>query len=95
MPPELQQILNSQQQALQQAQFKMYLLGYSTYAAIIICAIFAALIFWKLCQIQKQLSARNPVGQLDLGQPVPPRAEPRSLSTSRTVQDDSRYMPKQ
>ncbi len=87
-------MINAQQQALQQAQIKMYLLGYTTYAAIIICAIFAVLIFWKLCQIQKQLTAHNSVGQSNpFVQPTTPRTEASLLSGSQMVQDDSRYMP--
>jgi len=90
MTPELQQILDSQQEALRQAQFKMNFLAYSTYAAIIICAVFSVLIFWKLCQIQKQLrlpatrekTALSPSAVIPIDSPIPPR------------QDDSKYMPK-
>jgi hypothetical protein len=95
MPPELQQMINAQQQAVQQAEFKMYFLGYTTYAAIIICAVFTVLIFWKLCQIQRHLAAGPTVGQPSrFTPPATPPAEVRVPSGPRMAQDDSRYMPK-
>jgi hypothetical protein len=95
MAAELQQLIEAQQRAVQEAQFKMYFLAYTTYADILVCAVFAVLIFWKLCQIQKQLSTRSPVGQSNnLVQPTTPRTEAGPVSASRAVLDDSRYMPK-
>jgi len=47
-PNDLQNLINEQQQALHQAEFQMDFLGFATHAAIIICAIFSVLIFWKL-----------------------------------------------
>ena len=100
MTPELQKMMNAQLDASQQvadvaAYFKF--LAYSSYAALIICAIFSVLIFWKLCQIQKQLFANsqswrskpsspaNPFGN----EPTPPPG------TESQIHNDSRFMPKQ
>ena len=57
-PNDMQNLINAQRQA----EFQMYFLAYSTYAAIIICAIFSILIFWRLRDIADELrkSPGNP-----------------------------------
>jgi hypothetical protein len=96
MTPELQNLLVQAQQNAAGAQRHAQFVGYSTYVAIIVCVIFAVLIFWKLCQIQKQLITNShtqqwkPSAQAGLVNPeptMPPTAQSR-------IQDDSRYMPK-
>ena len=85
----MQNLLNAQQQALHQAEFQMYFLGYSTYAAIIICAIFSILIFRKLRDIAHELRKFRIAFEMaddrktQSAAPAPPRAD-----------DDSRYLPK-
>jgi hypothetical protein len=57
-PNDMQNVLNMQQQAADVAiHFKF--LVYSTHAAIIVCAIFSILIFWKLCQIKTLCNRRH------------------------------------
>jgi hypothetical protein len=96
MPPDLQKLMESQTQAYQQASdvsvhFK--LLIYSSYAALLICAIFSILIFWKLCQIQKQLAAKpsnfnqHPVTGDYAATPTPP-------DFTASESDDDRFRPK-
>lgn len=74
----------------------MEFVGYSTYASLVICAVFSILIFWKLCQIQKQLPGRPQ-------SPYSPKSPPEKLAahdlrpppaTPQIGQDDSRYLPK-
>jgi hypothetical protein len=91
---DMQNIQSVQQQAYDVAvHFK--LLAYSTYAAIILCAIFSVLIFWKLCQIQKLLAANSPGEQanpfLPSASSIAPATPP---SYSPPPPDDSRYLPK-
>ena len=88
-PNDMQNMLNAQQQAIHQAEFQMYFIGYTTYAAIIICAIFSILIFWKLRGIAAEfLKFRITYEMVEdrkarAAKPTPPRAD-----------DESRYMPK-
>lgn len=92
MTPELQNLMAQAEAAQRHAQF----LGYSTYAAIIVCAIFSVLIFWKLCQIQKQLLNISPTQRSVSSSPA------KTVTTEATsppnpqspAQNDSRYMPK-
>jgi hypothetical protein len=74
----------------------MRFLGYSTYVAIVVCAIFSVLIFWKLCQIQKQLSADSQSWRSTPSSPANPFGkEPTPLAgTASQIPDDSRFMPK-
>ena len=98
MTPEMQQLLQQAQQNLevtmQAAQRQAQIVFYTTWFSIMICAVFAVLIFWKLCQIHKQLLFESAMRQ-----PIPP--EPASLesvspSNPRPMShDESRYMPKQ
>ena len=100
MTPEFQNLINQSQQNLAAAQFKMYLLVYSTYAAILICAIFSILIFWKLCQIHKHLTATDqpqnpfrpagPIADLAAGSAANQAAHTEPPPDS----EDKRYMPK-
>jgi len=92
MTPELQNLMAQAEAAQRQMRF----LAYSTYVSIVVCAIFSVLIFWKLCQLQKQLLANfqswrstqlspaNPFGNEPT--PQPGRGSP--------IPDDSRFMPK-
>jgi hypothetical protein len=88
-PNDMQNLLNAQQQALHQAEFQMYFLGYSTYAAIIICAVFSILIFLRLRNIADELRMFRIAFEMaedrktQSAAPAPPRAD-----------DDSRYLPK-
>ena len=78
------------------AQRQMRFLGYSTYVAIIVCAIFAVLIFWKLCQIQKQLLVNSQSWRSTPSSPATPfgnEATPPT-GTRSPMDDDSRFMPK-
>ena len=88
-PNDIQNLLNAQQQAMQRAEFQMYFFGYTTYAAIIVCAIFSVLIFWKLraiadeflkFRITYEMAEERKARAL---KPTPPRAD-----------DDSRFLPK-
>jgi hypothetical protein len=93
MTPELQRLIDQADAAQRKAEF----LGYSTYLAIIICGVFSVLIFWKLCQIQKQLMA-NVQAQLSMSS-SPARSSISSApvvanNPKLPVQDDSRYRPK-
>jgi len=90
---DIQNILNAQQQAYQQAadvgaHFKFLI--YSSYAALMVCAIFLILIFWKLCQIQKQLAANA------TSQTMPPSSQEPDFAAAPAppADDDSRYAPK-
>jgi hypothetical protein len=97
MTPELQNLLNAQQEAAQQASdvsmhFKF--LPYSTFAAMIICAVFSVLIFWKLCQIHRGLRGHS------MMRPDPLRVPTTSSSGSSfpmqsAAEDDTQYMPKE
>ncbi len=51
MTPDLQNMLAQAQQNVAAAQRWALFVGYSSYAALIICALFSVLIFCKLCQI--------------------------------------------
>lgn len=92
MTPELQNVMAQVESAQRHAQF----ISYSAYAAIIVCAIFTVLIFWKLCQIQEQLLANS------LFQRSIPGSPAGSFTTAGTPpenpwaagKEDSRYMPK-
>jgi|ERR1035437_3656838 hypothetical protein len=100
MTPEMQNMIQQAQQANEHALFQAKLLGYSTYAAICICAVFSILIFWKLCQIQKLL-ATNSLLQT-ASQPVNPFTDSEAriaagnppLSSIPRTSKDERYMPK-
>jgi hypothetical protein len=88
-PYDPQSIANAYQQAADvSAHFKFLI--YSAEFAIIICALFSVLIFWKLCQIHKQLAANA------ASQSMPPSSqEPASAATpAPPAVDDSRYLPK-
>jgi len=94
MTPELQNLMGQAQQNMVAAPQHAQFLGYSTYLAIIICAIFSVLIFWKLCQIQKQLSVR-PQQMTSSASSLSglPSAESAAQIRSKLAPDDSRYMP--
>jgi cytochrome oxidase assembly protein ShyY1 len=96
MTPELQNMLAQAQQNAAAAQRQMQFIGYSTYLSIVVCAIFSVLIFWKLCQIQKQLFANSQCEHSKSSSPARPSAnEPTSPSSTRSpIPDDSRFMPK-
>jgi hypothetical protein len=92
MPQDLQNLMAQAEAAQRQMRF----LGYSIYASIVVCAIFSVLIFWKLCQIQKQLVASSqswPSTQSPPANPVASEAAPPP-GTRFQFQDDSRFMPK-
>jgi hypothetical protein len=91
-PNDMQALLNAQQQAYQQAadvavHFKF--LVYSSYASIIICAVFSILIFLKLRNIADEFRmfriAYEMADDRKIQIPVP---------TPRPADDDSRYLPK-
>jgi hypothetical protein len=88
-PNDIQNLINAQQQAVQRAEFQMYFLGYTTYAAIIICAIFSVLIFCKLRDINAEFLKLRIAYEMAqerkarAARPTPPRAD-----------DPSRLMPK-
>ena len=88
MNPDMQAVYQQMQQAQQHVMF----IGYSTYAAIIICAIFSVLIFWKLCQIKSLLqSSPHTHSMKPAAQPASPFA---AKPTSPRADDESRFMPK-
>jgi hypothetical protein len=88
-PNDMQNLVNMQQQALQRAEFQMYFLGYSTYVAIIICAIFSILIFWKLRDIADELRQFRIAFEM-----ADDRKAQSAAPTPRRADDDSRYTPK-
>ena len=96
MPPQYQQLMEQTQQAQQQLlDISMHakFLAYSTYVAIILCAIFSILIFWKLCQIHQQLVANAK------SQPATPFTRPQMTGSElspaiQPIPDDSRWIPK-
>lgn len=91
MNPDLQAVYQQMQQAQQYTIF----IGYSTYAAILICAALSVLIFWKLCQIKtllqtsaqaylvKQAAQRTSKSSSAVDSGTPPRTD-----------EDSRFRPK-
>ena len=85
MNPDMQAVYQQMQQAQQHAMF----IGYTTYAAIIICAIFSVLVFLKLRDIAAEfLKFRITYEMAEdrkarAAKPTPPRTD-----------DQSRYMPK-
>ena len=86
MNPDLQAVYQQMQQAQQHAIF----MGYSTYAAILVCAVFSILIFWKLCQIKTLLQSPSRAKQV-----VQTVSHPATVAPmSRRAADDSRYLPK-
>jgi hypothetical protein len=93
-PNDMQNVLNIQQQAADVGMHFKFLV-YSTHAAIIICAIFSVLIFWKLCQIKTLLQSR---AQTFLGKrTTQPTSQPASFAATPApprADDDSRYLPK-
>ena len=99
MTPELQALLQQAQQAQQHALTQTYFLGYTTFACIVVCALFSTLIFWKLCQIQKTLGAapRSAVSapqQQTLAAAACAQGSTAGSDRSKPQADESRYMPK-
>lgn len=88
-PNDMQALLAAQQQALQRAEFQMYFIGYSTYAAIIICAIFSVLIFWKLRQMADEFKRFRIAYEF-----AEDRKARATAPAARHAADDSRFMPK-
>jgi len=88
-PNDMQNLISAQQQAIHHAEFQVYFFGYTTYAAIIICAIFSVLIFWKLRGIADEFLKFRIAYEMAEGRkaraakPTPPRGD-----------DESRFMPK-
>ena len=84
-PNDMQNLMAQAEAAQRHAQ----LLGYSAYVAIITCAIFSTLIFWKLLHISDELRKFRIAYEMAedskarAAKPTPPRAS-----------DDSRYAPK-
>lgn len=95
MTPELQNLLNQAQQNVAASQRFVQFIGYTTFFAILICAIFSVLIFWKLCQIQKHLAVT--AHPMNPGIPVNPFADLAARTAHPApppVDDDDRFRPK-
>jgi len=91
MNPDLQALYQQMQQAQQHAIF----MGYSTYAAILICAVFSVLIFWKLCQIKTLLQSSAHAYPARPTVPTVFQTSPfADASKPETAPDDSRFQPK-
>ena len=88
-PNDIQNLINAQQQAMQRAEFQMYFLGYTTYAAIIICAIFSVLIFWKLRGIADEFLKFRIAYEM-----AEDRKARAHKSSPPRADGDSRFMPK-
>jgi hypothetical protein len=70
-------------------------MGYSTYAAILICAVFSILIFWKLCQIKTLLQSSAHVYPTRPTVPTVFQTSPfADASKPEAAPDDSRFQPK-
>ena len=93
-PNDMQNLINAQRQA----EFQMYFLAYSTYAAIIICAIFSILIFWRLRDIADELRKFRIAFEMadDRRQPSGSLRKPTSDSPDNPFQEggEERYKPK-
>jgi hypothetical protein len=95
MTPQMQAVLQQAQAAQEQALWQMKFFGYSSYAAILICALFTVLLFWKLCAIEKRLKRpwQGP-GSSTRNQGAPPPSPGGPFVAGRKQPDESRYMPK-
>lgn len=94
---DLQNLMNAQQQAYQQAadvsmHFKF--LVYSTHLAIIICAIFSVFIFWKLCQIKTLLQSVHGDPARQSGSTAPETSPSVDSPQTGLEDDDSRFRPR-
>jgi hypothetical protein len=91
MNPDLQAVYQQMQQAQQHAIF----MGYSTYAAILVCAVFSVLTFWKLCQIKTLLqSSTHAYPARQTVSTVFQTSLFTDASKPETAPDDSRFQPK-
>jgi hypothetical protein len=107
MTPELEAAMRQYQAAMADmpSPWQAKAMSYSMYAAIIICAIFSILIFWKLWQIERHL--RGPQSA-PAQRPTPDAAryadaDPQRLTINYPTnpsaplgpkKDDAKYMPR-
>jgi hypothetical protein len=82
-PNDMQDVLEMQRQAATLARHSEFL-GCSQHVAILFCAVFSILIFWRLCQFKKLLESHPQ-------KPSPVSTAPKPAALSR--QDDSPSMP--
>jgi len=87
-PNELQDLVEMQRQMMALARHSEFF-ACTTYMAILICAVFSILIFWKLCQIKGLLERPQ-----NLSVPVTTTARVATPAVTPSRSDDSRYMPK-
>jgi len=93
-PNDMQDILEMQRQAAVLARHSEFL-GYTAYAALLICAIFSVLIFWKLCQIKALLqSSAQTYPTKQTAQTTFQSSPFAAKSTPPHADDDSRFVPK-
>ena len=99
MLPNYQAIMQQASAAQERALWELYFVGFLSWAPILVCAVFTVLVFWKLCRIEKALSAILAVDEAARPLRQEPtergrRAEGRPALGNEPGEDNSRYMPK-
>lgn len=101
MSPELEASWAEIERGAEAFERQMTFWFYSTWLALLVCAVFSVLVFWKLCQIQQAVAGKRPVARPAAPtspKPVERLAESplrkRVAEPDDPLPDDSRYMPR-